>query len=111
MDLRKSRARVNAGNRPGIDELIPHLMADAYQQDENAGDDGEGNHALADGSEGSARLAFGNRVAAGAIRQRAVLALATTASRARAGPVPFHLSRFHFQAGVTFVGRPALSLG
>ena len=96
VDVRESRTRVNAGDRARIGEFIPQIATDAYEQDEKTGDDGEPDDTLADGSKGPARLAFGDCIAASSVRKRAVLALATAGSRARASPVSFCFSRFYF---------------
>lgn len=109
VDVHERSARVNVGDGSRIGEFIPHVAAHTYEQDQKTGDDGECDHTLPDRSKASSWLAFGNRVAAGSVRKWAVLALATTGSRARAGPVSLHLSRFHLQPGRAFIGRPALS--
>lgn len=111
VEVRERSACVNAGDGARIGEFIAHVAADTYEKDQETGDDGEHDHPLTDGPEGSARLAFGNRIAAGSVRKGAVLALASAGSWARAGPVALHLPRFHGQAGSAFVSRPALSLG
>ena len=48
VDVRESRACVNAGNGPRIYELIPQIAAHADEQNEKTCDDSESDHALPD---------------------------------------------------------------